>query len=73
VASGLLTDHTPFDEEVTWLVEPLRGGLVRHWSGTMEHPLPKDKGLLSATLYALGHFSLAYTQNDVVLADIQSK
>ena len=39
----------------------------------MEHPIHKDKGLLAASLYALAHFRLAYTQNDMVLADIQSK
>jgi len=71
-ALSLPDDNNPFsDRDIVWLVEPLRGGSVCHWSGTMEHPLHKDNRLLATSLYALAHFSLAYTQDDMVLVDIR--
>jgi len=73
IASGLNDNHIPFsDGEVVWLIEPFRSASVRRWSGTNQHPVPKEGGLLGATLYALAHFTVIYTGHDMVLSDIQS-
>jgi hypothetical protein len=57
---------------VTWLVEPKRSSLVDRWSGTMQHPnYPDNK--FGQTINAFAHFSLVYSKQSMVLADLQSK
>ncbi|KAJ7915414.1 kinase-like domain-containing protein, partial [Mycena leptocephala] len=54
------------DAAIPWLLEPLRGASIERWSGTLQHPNHDNK-----TGHAFMHFSYVYSQQTLVLADIQ--
>ncbi|KAJ7438400.1 kinase-like domain-containing protein [Mycena galericulata] len=66
-----LRTNTALISSVTWLLEPERGNVqLRKYSGTLDHPRYSDKQ--GATINAFQHFSYLYSNNTLVLADIQA-
>ncbi|KAJ7862260.1 kinase-like domain-containing protein [Mycena olivaceomarginata] len=66
-----LKTNTALISSVTWLLEPERGNVqLRKYSGTLDHPRYSDKQ--GATINAFQHFSYLYSNNTLVLADIQA-
>ncbi|KAJ7796448.1 kinase-like domain-containing protein, partial [Mycena olivaceomarginata] len=67
-----LKTNTALISSVTWLLEPERGNVqLRKYSGTLDHPRYSDKQ--GATINAFQHFSYLYSNNTLVLADIQAR
>ncbi|KAJ7692019.1 kinase-like domain-containing protein [Mycena olivaceomarginata] len=66
-----LKTNTALISSVTWLLEPERGNVqLRKYSGTLDHPRYSDKQ--GATINTFQHFSYLYSNNTLVLADIQA-
>ncbi|KAJ7074933.1 kinase-like domain-containing protein, partial [Mycena belliarum] len=61
-------DDNP-DSTIVWLLEPLRGSAIERWSGTLKHPNHTNKP--GQTMDAFMHFVYVYSQQALVLADIQ--
>ncbi|KAJ7861058.1 hypothetical protein B0H13DRAFT_1900688 [Mycena leptocephala] len=53
---------------ITWLVEPLRAGSVQKFSGTLNR---KSEAPTSASIDAFIHFVYYYSQQSLVLCDVQ--
>lgn len=53
------------------MVEPRRTKSVQKFSGTLVHPSRKDK--VGITLAAFTHFVYEFSENEIVIADIQGK
>ncbi|KAG6848200.1 hypothetical protein H0H93_002484 [Arthromyces matolae] len=71
VASGEAEgDPTDFTNGVTWLVEPKRSLALTKFSGTLQHGT-SNHDLKSLTVYAWAHFVFGYSQESMVVADIQ--
>ncbi|KAJ7573523.1 hypothetical protein C8J56DRAFT_903326 [Mycena floridula] len=73
--ADVLDDHDQATQNrnfayVTWLLEELRPKGCKRWSGTNNHPVQHSK--LGTTLNAFAHFAFLYTNNTVVLADLQT-
>ncbi|KAJ7266658.1 hypothetical protein C8J57DRAFT_1229222 [Mycena rebaudengoi] len=65
-----LKTGTAIISSITWLLEPERGNVqLRKYSGTLDHPRYSDKQ--GATINAFQHFSYCFSNNTLVLADIQ--
>lgn len=60
------------ESEVTWLVEPLRAGSVLKFCGTLNRKSQAPAGRLAATVDAFVHFVYYYSQQSMVLCDVQS-
>ncbi|THU80435.1 hypothetical protein K435DRAFT_874373 [Dendrothele bispora CBS 962.96] len=57
---------------VAWLLEKMRAKQSSKWSGTNAHPTYTNNKL-GNVLNAFAHFVYQYSQNTIVIADIQSK
>ncbi|KAJ7814174.1 hypothetical protein B0H13DRAFT_1664891, partial [Mycena leptocephala] len=67
-----LKTNSAIISSVTWLLEQERGNVqLRKYSGTLDHPRYSDKQ--GTTINAFQHFSYCYSNNTLVLADIQGK
>ncbi|KAJ6628765.1 hypothetical protein B0H10DRAFT_1777418, partial [Mycena sp. CBHHK59/15] len=56
---------------VVWLFEPCRSSTVKHWSGTNDYPA-WHQSKLGNTLGAFTHWAYLFSQESIVLADLQS-
>ncbi|KAK6974644.1 kinase-like domain-containing protein [Favolaschia claudopus] len=66
------TSGTAVISSITWLLERERGDVeLRKYSGTLDHPRYSDKQ--GATINAFQHFTYLYSNETLVLADIQGK
>ncbi|KAF9256429.1 hypothetical protein L218DRAFT_881696, partial [Marasmius fiardii PR-910] len=53
-----------------WLLEPMRTGTPKKWSGTLQHP--SHQGKLGVTLTTFVHFAYEWSQKTIVFADLQT-
>ncbi|KAK7021539.1 kinase-like protein, partial [Favolaschia claudopus] len=66
-----ITSGTAVISSITWLLERERGDVeLRKYSGTLDHPRYSDKQ--GATINAFQHFTYLYSNETLVLADIQA-
>ncbi|KAJ6580234.1 kinase-like domain-containing protein, partial [Mycena sp. CBHHK59/15] len=56
---------------VVWLFEPRRSSTVKHWSGTNDYPA-WHQSKLGNTLGAFTHWAYLFSQESIVLADLQT-
>ncbi|KAF5368808.1 hypothetical protein D9757_012281 [Collybiopsis confluens] len=72
-ASGIQIskDSLGADEGITWLVEPKRSPTVEKFTGTLVHGRAHFGGLTSETVHAFAHFVYSFTQQQLVVADLQ--
>ncbi|KAF9251019.1 hypothetical protein L218DRAFT_1065832, partial [Marasmius fiardii PR-910] len=49
---------------VVWLLEPMRTGTPKKWSGTLQHP--SHQGKLGVTLTTFVHFTYEWSQKTIV-------
>ncbi|KAF8183566.1 kinase-like domain-containing protein [Mycena galopus ATCC 62051] len=73
-AAGLFKEdiNTVRTAGITWLVEPLRAGSVQKFSGTLNRNYQPPTSRLAATVDAFIHFVYYYSQQTLVLCDIQT-
>ncbi|KAJ7124836.1 kinase-like domain-containing protein [Mycena crocata] len=57
---------------ITWLVEPLHAGSVQKFSGTLARKSQLPTTRLAATVDAFVHFVYYFSQQSMVLADVQT-
>ncbi|KAJ7052193.1 kinase-like domain-containing protein [Mycena amicta] len=70
-----LPEDTPLDEYeggITFLVEPFRSGNCTKYVGTLNHQVGLLSGKLASTVHAFIHFFYKYTQESMVLVDVQT-
>ncbi len=70
-----VSDLDPFEsadkpDGAYWLLEPMRYGEVKRYSGTMSH-VPRDSSHYALTISAFVHFVYVYSEESLVFADIQ--